>query len=116
MQSGLVERVGRPGERSRFYRLKSGGFTEILRAEMRFTSESRMLAEQGLALLGDAPTQTRRHLQEYRDLCAFFEREFPALIDNLSVTRINHVEDGLLRSRAGVWQVQGVNMPCRWIR
>jgi hypothetical protein len=38
------------------------------------------------------------------------------VIDNLSVTRINFVEDGLLRSHEGVWQVQGVNMPCRWIR
>ena len=44
------------------------------------------------------------------------EAAMAVVIDNLSVTRINHVEDGLLRSRAGVWQVQGVNMPCHWIR
>jgi alpha-ribazole phosphatase len=44
------------------------------------------------------------------------ETAMAVVIDNLSVTRINFVEDGLLRSHAGVWQVQGVNMPCRWIR
>jgi alpha-ribazole phosphatase len=44
------------------------------------------------------------------------EAAMAVVIDNLSVTRINHVEDGLLRSRARVWQIQGVNMPCRWIR
>jgi alpha-ribazole phosphatase len=44
------------------------------------------------------------------------EAAMAVVVDNLSVTRINHVEDGLLRARAGVWQVQGVNMPCRWIR
>lgn len=44
------------------------------------------------------------------------EAAMAVVVDNLSVTRINYVEDGLLRARAGVWQVQGVNMPCRWIR
>jgi alpha-ribazole phosphatase len=44
------------------------------------------------------------------------ETAMAVVIDNLSVTRINFVEDGLLRSHARVWQVQGVNMPCRWIR
>jgi alpha-ribazole phosphatase len=44
------------------------------------------------------------------------EATMAVVVDNLSVTRINYVEDGLLRARAGVWQVQGVNMPCRWIR
>lgn len=44
------------------------------------------------------------------------EAAMAVVVDNLSVTRINHVEDGLLRARAGVWQVQGINMPCRWIR
>ena len=43
------------------------------------------------------------------------EAAMAVVIDNLSVTRVDHVKDGLLRSRAGVWQVQGVNMPCRWI-
>lgn len=30
-------------------------------------------------------------------------------VDNLSVTRLSHVEDGLLRGRGGVWRVDGIN-------
>ncbi len=34
-------------------------------------------------------------------------------IDNLSLTRIDHVADGLLRGHGGVWRVAGVNLPAR---
>lgn len=37
------------------------------------------------------------------------------VIDNLSLTRLDHVPDGLLRGRGRVWSVRGVNLPCRWI-
>lgn len=43
------------------------------------------------------------------------EAAMAVVVDNLSVTRIHHVEDGLLRGSGGVWLVQGVNAPCRWI-
>lgn len=35
------------------------------------------------------------------------------VIDNLSLTRIDHVAGGLLRGRGGAWRVGGVNMPPR---
>jgi hypothetical protein len=35
------------------------------------------------------------------------------VVDNLSVTRLSHVEDGLLKAKGGVWLVQGVNIPGR---
>lgn len=41
------------------------------------------------------------------------ETAMAIVIDNLTLTRISHVADGLLRSRAGVWMVRGVNMPGR---
>jgi len=81
MQFGLIERIGLPGERNRFYRVKPGAFTELLRAKMSFTTEVRNLAERGLELLRDEPAQGRRRLRECRDFYAFFEKEFPALIE-----------------------------------
>jgi DNA-binding transcriptional regulator GbsR (MarR family) len=81
MQLGLIERVGLPGERSGFYGVRSGGFTAILQARMRVTTELRQVVEHGLEMLKDEPESARRHLEEYRDLCRFFEREFPALIE-----------------------------------
>jgi len=41
------------------------------------------------------------------------EATMAVVIDNLSVTRLSHVEDGLLRGRGGVWMVEGVNWPSR---
>ncbi len=37
------------------------------------------------------------------------------VVDNLSVTRLNYVEDKLLGGTKAVWQVQGVNCPCHWV-
>jgi len=81
MQFGVIERVGLPGERRRFYRIRPGGFTELLRIKMQATTESRRMAERGLALLKGEPAEVRGRLEEYRDFYAFFERELPALID-----------------------------------
>lgn len=81
-QFGLIERIGLPGQRSGFYRIKSGGFTELLRARMRLTNELRHLVERGLDLLKGERLAVSARLREYRDFYAFFEREFPALIAN----------------------------------
>ena len=80
VQFGLIERIGLPGQRNRFYRIKSGAFTKLLRAGMSVTTEVREMAERGLELLKNAPPRARRRLEECRDFYAFFEREFPALI------------------------------------
>lgn len=81
-QFGLIERIGLPGRRSGFYRIKSGGFTELLRARMRFTTQLRHLVERGLDLLKGERPGVAAPLREYRDFYAFFEQEFPALIAN----------------------------------
>lgn len=41
------------------------------------------------------------------------ETAMAVVIDNLTLTRISHVADGLLRARAGVWMVRGMNAPGR---
>lgn len=41
------------------------------------------------------------------------EGAMAVVVDNLSVTRLSMVEDGLLKAKGGVWLVQGVNIPCR---
>ena len=81
IQSGLVDRVGMRGERSKFYQIRSGGFAEILKHRMRFITELRKVLERGWGLLKDETSQVRHRLDEYFDLCVFFEREFPVLIE-----------------------------------
>jgi alpha-ribazole phosphatase len=41
------------------------------------------------------------------------ETAMAIVIDNLTLTRISYVADGLLRGRAGTWMIRGVNIPCR---
>lgn len=44
------------------------------------------------------------------------ERAMAIVIDNLSVTKLTNVVDGLLRGHGGIWRVEAVNAPSRWIR
>lgn len=43
------------------------------------------------------------------------ETAMAIVVDTLSITRLDHVADGLLRGQGGVWCVQGINQPVRWI-
>lgn len=43
------------------------------------------------------------------------EAAMAVVVDNLSITRMSYVADRLLRGSGGVWSVQGINCPCRWI-
>jgi len=87
VQIGAIEKVGVRGERAAYYRIRPGGFAELLRAKMRFTTELRKLAEHGLGLVANESAGMRKNLEEYRDLCIFLEREFPALIDKWQRSR-----------------------------
>lgn len=81
VQFGLIERIGLPGERNRFYRIKPGAFTQLVKARMSLTAEVREVAERGLELLKGEPPRARRRLEECRDFYAFFEKEFLALVE-----------------------------------
>jgi DNA-binding transcriptional regulator GbsR (MarR family) len=81
MQMGLVERAAAPGRRSRLYRVAPGGFTPALRLKMAVTSAIREVVERGLEMMEESSPAARRALEEYRECCLFFEREFPALIE-----------------------------------
>lgn len=81
IQIGIVERISLPGQRSRFYQLRPGAFTAILEGKMSLTTEMRRITEEGLDLLEGKPKALRQRLQDYHDFYAFFEREFPLLIE-----------------------------------
>jgi hypothetical protein len=47
---------------------------------------SREVIDSGLALITDRPAASRERLQDLRDMYAFFEREWPSLLDRLHQT------------------------------
>jgi len=81
IQGGLIERVSLPGVRHDYFRIRHGASQHLLRQKAEAITVLRQLAERGLELLGDKATLTRQGLEEMRDMYAFFEQEFPALVE-----------------------------------
>ena len=76
-----VERIGIPGTRGGFYRIRSDGFVCLMQTKMQMFSEIRRLSERGLNVLKNEPPQVRERLMEGRDLFTFVEKEYPLLIE-----------------------------------
>lgn len=81
LQMGLIERVGLPGDRRDYFRLKPGAWTQLAQQEVYEFSALRQLAERGLDLLQGEDTDIKRRLEDARGLFAYLEREYPILID-----------------------------------
>ena len=79
--TNLIERASIPGQRRDVYRIREGGWGEIMQARMQGLIRMRRLARRGLDLLEDAGPERKRNLEEMFSLYAFFEREMPALIE-----------------------------------
>ncbi len=78
--AGFVDRHGQAGGRKLWYRINHGAFSRVLMLRMQLVSELRAMAELGLQEL-DAQGERADRLLEMRDCYAFFEQEFPALVD-----------------------------------
>lgn len=85
--TGLVERLTRPGQRGTYYRVRTGALSQLLRAHMAQVTAFRELADHGLSLLAGRSAESRRRLQDLRDLYAFLEREMPMLIARFEAER-----------------------------
>ena len=82
IQIGLIERLSLPGVRHDYFRLRSDAWQHMIRRGLEDEIKMvRQLAERGLELLADKTPPTRKWLEEMRDVYAFLEREFPALLE-----------------------------------
>ncbi len=91
--SGLVERVGVPGERASYYALKDDGFELRFEQVMRTIVGFRPLADRGIALLANTSPERRHRLRTLRALYVFLEKEMPALIDRWRRERDHLIEE-----------------------
>ena len=80
-QFGLIERMGLPGRRGIYYRVKPGAWSEHAKARLSHLSSVRELAERGLDLLASKDRESRQRLKELRDFHAFLEKEIPVLLE-----------------------------------
>ncbi len=81
IQFNLIERFSLPGVRQDYFRVKPDAWHQLIRQRANQLTTLRRLAEHGLSLIGDREHANRLWLEETRDMYAFFEREFPALVE-----------------------------------
>ncbi len=81
MQAGLIEKIGLPGERRDYFRLRLDAGEQLIAAKVADLGRMRSMMERGLALMESDLPQERQRLSEIHDFFAFLERELPALLD-----------------------------------
>lgn len=81
LQINLIERVGVPGHRRDYFRIKPGAWIELMREHLEEIRAGRQLGERGLQLLEDKSAESKQRLLELRDLYGFFEEQYPALFE-----------------------------------
>ncbi len=77
----LIERISLPGQRRDYFCIKPGAWHQLIKESLVRITTVRQLAEHGLELLEGKAHVNRQWLEEMRDMYAFFEREFPALLE-----------------------------------
>ena len=79
-QTGFIERIGIPGERSAYFRVRSGMWGQLLRRRMSYIVQMRDLVDEGLALRPEGDPHGALRLRELRSYCSFIERELPEFV------------------------------------
>jgi DNA-binding transcriptional regulator GbsR (MarR family) len=80
IQVGLIERVGLPGQRRDYFRIKPGAWPQLIKGQMQSMIGLHQMVERGLVMLQDRDPALQERLREAHDLYAFLERELPALL------------------------------------
>lgn len=81
IEMNLVEQVGVPGQRRDHFHIKPGAWDEVMRETLEEIVLGRQLADRGLELLEGKSAELKQRLREAREVYAFFEEEYPALLE-----------------------------------
>jgi len=90
IQFGILERISLPGVRHDYFRIRPDALQHLIKQRAEQITMLRKLAERGLELVGDKSPVVRQGFEEMRDMYAFFEREFPALLERWEQERGKH--------------------------
>jgi hypothetical protein len=93
LQAGMIERVGIPGRRSAYFRVRPGMWGDLLEHRMSFGATMGELAGEGLRMVrdreggdanaerADSLTDAKLRLEEIRSYCCYVDRELPGFIE-----------------------------------
>lgn len=80
---GLITRATKPGDRREYFSIPPGGAHRLMEQSISQLRASREVLDAGIALLADRPPQSRERLRGIRDIYAFFEQEWPAILERM---------------------------------
>lgn len=78
---GLIERFTLPGERRDLFRIKPGGWSQLIRDRLSAVTAFREIAERGLTLLREEGAAGQDQLEAIRELYVFLEDELSAALE-----------------------------------
>jgi len=81
IQLGLIEKIGLPGERRDYFRIRPDLWEQLMTQHLSEISQMRNMAERGLVLMQHAPQADRQRLSQMYDMYSFFEQELPGLLE-----------------------------------
>ena len=81
IQLNLIERFSLPGVRHDYFRIRPEGWHHLAKQRGDQIKVMRQLCERALELLKGEAQGNREWLEEMRDMYAFFEQEFPTLLE-----------------------------------
>lgn len=80
LQTGLIHRRPVPGSRATYFEMQPEAMSQLIQGQAMRLGMMQQVIEQGLDLLTDRPPELRTRLQEFHDVLAFFQDEYPKLI------------------------------------
>lgn len=83
----MVRKVPVQASRETYFALSETAWSDLMRGELTRVVLMRELAQRGLAMIEEADGPARERMADFYDWFAFFEREFPALIERFDEQR-----------------------------
>jgi DNA-binding transcriptional regulator GbsR (MarR family) len=78
---GLIRRDTRPGDRREFFSIPADAARTLIDKNLQQMRSARQVLDTGLALTANRSPGSQARLRDLRDAYAFFEREWPKLMD-----------------------------------
>ena len=78
---GLIRRGTKPGDRREYFSVPPDAARTLIEKNYQQMRSARQVLDAGMSLVADRSSETRARVRNLRDVYAFFEREWPALLD-----------------------------------
>ena len=82
-QIGLIRRRTKPGDRREHFFVPPDAARRLMESSIHQLRAAREVLDAGLNLVADRPPESQARIRDLRDVYAFFEREWPTLLDRM---------------------------------